>query len=190
MGNRTDDDTSAAAGRLGALLTHLRQRPVTGPAGHSYIPSGPHTHPVHSPALVDLGVVDHVNASVAELVDYAHDVAPDGEPLSEGAQNVYRWVVDRTSDAPAEVRQRRDTIIYRQSLEHAIAAGDVKVVRPHRCPACRTLGLFWRAEFGKAVCTNGRCLTKDGLSHKWSLARLAYEHIAEQYEKAVRDCAT
>lgn len=188
MANRTDDDTTTAAGRLGALLTHLRQRPVTGPEGHSYIASGAHTAPVHSPALVDLDAVDHINASLREVIDYAHQAAPDGEPPSERSQSVYQWVVDRTQDADEDVKRRRDTIIYRQSLEHAIAAGDIKAVRPHRCPACRTLGLMWRG--GAAVCTNGKCLTREGLSHRWTLARLAYEHVAALYENSVRDCAT
>jgi hypothetical protein len=188
MGNRTDDDS--AASRLGTLIGHLRQRPVTGPEGHSYIPSGPHTHPTHSPALVDLSVVDHITASLREVVDYTREVAPDADPLPEDVQDVYRWVVENTYDAPLDVQRRRDTIVYRQRLEHAIAAGDIKVVRPHRCPACRTLGLMWRGELQAAVCTNGRCLTREGLSRKWTLARLAYEHIAAMSEKVVRDCAT
>jgi hypothetical protein len=102
----------------------------------------------------------------------------------------YAWYMDNTRNADSAQRQRRDTIIYRQRLEHAIAVGDTSVVRPHRCPACRCFSLFWKGEFGKAVCTNGDCLTRGGLSHKWDLAQLAYEHIAAMSEKAVRDCAT
>jgi hypothetical protein len=189
MGNRTDDDDTAA-GRLGQLIGQLRQRPVTGPEGHSYIASGSHARPTHSPALIDLAGVDHITDSVRELVDYTREVAPDAEPLAGYAQDVYQWAADSTRDAPEEVQQRRATIEYRQRLEHAIAAGDIKVVRPHRCPACRCFGLMWERQQRTVVCTNGNCRTKDGLSRKWSLARLAYEHIAAMSEKGVRDCAT
>jgi hypothetical protein len=188
MGNRTDDDT--ATGRLNALLGHLRQRPTTGPAGHSYIPSGPHTHPTESPALVDLSIVDHITAAIREVVADTLAVNPAPSPLPHRVEAAYDWYRHNTANADSAQRQRRDTIIYRQRLEHAIAAGDTSVVRPHRCPACRCFSLFWKRELGKAVCTNGECLTKDSLSHKWDLARLAYEHIAAMSEKAVRDCAT
>ena len=188
MGNRTDDDT--ASGRLSALLGQLRQRPVTGPEGHSYIGSGPHTRPTESPALVDLSVVDHITACIREIADHTHQVNPGADPLPPRVEGAYTWYLDNTRNADAAQQQRRDTVIHRQRLEHAIAAGDRSVVRPHRCPACNTFGLMWPRGSDKAVCTNGDCLTKDGLSRKWTLAKLAYEHVAATSEKAVRDCAT
>jgi hypothetical protein len=181
MGNRTDDDT--AAGRLGTLLAHFKQHPVTGPAER-----GPASVTPGTP--VNLSVVDHITASVREVVDDTLAANPAASPLPARVEAVYGWYMANTAHAPEAVRQRRDTIVYRQRLEHALAAGDRSVVRPHRCPACRTFGLFWRPELGKAVCTNGDCLTKDGLSRKWTLAKLAYEHVAAMSEKAVRDCAT
>jgi hypothetical protein len=178
MGNTED-----AEGRLGTLLKHFRQHPVTGP-----VERGPAS--VAPGAPVNLAVVDHITASIREVTAHAREVNPAASPLPTRVQAVYAWYLANTATADAAQQQRRDTIVYKQSLEHAIAAGDRSVVRPHRCPACRTFGLFWRPELSKAVCTNGDCLTRDGLSHKWTLAKLAYEHIATTSEKAVRDCAT
>lgn len=184
----TDDDT--AASRLGALATHFRQYPVTGAEGHSYISSAPRTAATSPAAPVNLTVVDHITASLREVVDHTLATNPAPSPLPARVEAVYGWYVENTRHAPEAVQQRRDTVIYRQRLEHALAAGDRSVVRPHRCPACRTFGLFWRPELARAVCTNGECLTRDGLSQKWTLGKLAYEHIAAMSEKAVRDCAT
>jgi hypothetical protein len=182
MGNRTDDDT-AATGRLTTLLAHFLQHPVTGPAERSPASAVPGTP-------LNLRVHDHIQAAVREVVDDTLAVNPHPSPLPERVEAVYEWYVANTANAEQAQRQRRDTILYRQSLEHAIAMGDVKVVRPHRCPACRCLGLMWRAELQAAVCTNGNCLTKDGRSRRFALARLAYEHVAAKFEKSVRDCAT
>jgi len=63
-----------------------------------------------------------------------------------------------------------------------VAMGDTAVIRPHRCPACNTMGLMWRDELQRVLCTNRRCVTKAGMSRTWSLARLAHEHVAvERY---------
>jgi hypothetical protein len=187
----TEDDTAPAL--LAELVHCFRERPVTGPAGHSYIASEPRATATHPGAPLNLTVVDHIDATVKELADYTRETNPDAEPLPAHVEDVYRWCVENTQNAPEDLQQRRDTIVYRQKLEHAIAMGDHdfvrKAVRPIRCPACRTFGLMWRSEDQKAVCTNGRCLTKDGLSHRWGLARLAYEHIAGQ-QKSVRVRAT
>jgi hypothetical protein len=187
----TEDDT--AEQRLAELLHCFRERPVTGPAGHSYISAEPRATSVHPGAPLNLTVVDHITDTVKELADYTREANPQAEPLPAHEEAVYRWCIDNTQNAPEAVQQRRDTLIYRQKLEHAIAMGDhdsvSKAVRPIRCPACNTFGLFWRPEAGKALCTNGRCLTKEGLSNRWTLERLAYEHIARQ-QKTVRECAT
>jgi hypothetical protein len=155
------------------LLDHFRQHPVTGPTER-----GPAT--VTPGAPLNLRVVDHITASVQEITDYTHAVTPGAAPLPARVQDVYRWVVANTTTADEAVQQRRDTIVYRQSLEHALAMGDIKVVRPHRCPACHGLGLMWQPSLQRAVCTSRRCLTRDGTSQKWTLARLAYEHVAGQ----------
>lgn len=150
---------------------YFREHPVTGPVERratSVVPGTP----------LNLRVVDHIDASVREIVHYTQAVAPDAEPLPERIQDVYQWVVANTANASEAIQQRRDTILYRQGLEHAIAMGDTKVVRPHRCPQCRTLGLMWPEGADRVVCTNVRCLTPDGMSTTWTLARLAYEHVA------------
>jgi hypothetical protein len=182
----TDDATT----RLATLVAHFSQRPVTSAAGHSYTPTGRRTPATVSAAPLDLDMLDHIDASVQEIAAHARQVNPSAGPLPARVEAAYAWYMESTALAPAAEQQRRDTIVYRQSLEHAIAMGDTRVVRPHRCPACRTVGLMWRTEFRAAVCTNLRCVTTDGMSRKWTLARLAYEHIAAQSENSVRDCAT
>jgi hypothetical protein len=47
---------------------------------------------------------------------------------------------------------------------------------------------MWQGHKRRAVCTSRRCLTPEGLSNTWSLARLAYEHVAA--EKSLRVRAT
>lgn len=181
MGNRTDDDT--AASRLGTLLAHFKQHPVTGPAER-----GPAS--VTPGAPVNLTVVDHITASVREVVADTLDANPDASPLPARVEAVYGWYVQNTAQAPEAVQQRRDAIVYRQSLEHAIAAGDTAVVRPHRCPDCDTFGLMWSRPLRQVVCTNRRCRAADGTSRTVSLARIAHHHVAALSEKSVRDCAT
>lgn len=168
----------------------FRQHPVTGPAGHSYISSAPRPTAGPPGAPVNLDVVDHLDSTVRELADYTREANPDASPLPEHITDIYSWCVENTQNTPQAVQQRRDTLVFRQSLEHAIAMGRYKVVRPIRCPACRTLGVMWRRELETAVCTNGNCLTQEGLSNRWTLEQLAYDHIARTSEKTVRECAT
>jgi hypothetical protein len=172
----TGDET--AASRLRQLRTHFRQHPVTGPEGHSYVSSAPRSTPAAPAAPAPLHVVDHIHDSVQEVIDDTLAANPDAGPLPERVEGIYLWSMANTRTAEPAQQQRRDTIIYRQALEHAIAMGDTEVIRPHRCPACRTFGLFWRGEFRRAVCTNRRCLDDEGLTSKWTLAQLAFEHVA------------
>lgn len=181
----TGDDTAEQL--LVELLHCFRERPVTGPAGHSYIASEPRGTATHPSAPLNLTVVDHIDATVRELADYTRETNPDAEPLPAHVEAVYAWCVANTQNAPEDVQQRRNTILFRQKLEHAIAMGDTKAVRPIRCPQCSTLGLMWRGQ--RAVCTNGNCVTKEGLSNRFTLAQLAYSHIARQ-QKSVRVRAT
>jgi hypothetical protein len=187
----TEDETAAQL--LAQLHQYYVQHPITGPAGHSYISSEPRATAVNPGAPINLTVVEHIDTSVRELADYTRQANPEAGPLPPRVEAAYAWCVENTQNAPEDVQQRRDVIIYRQRLEHAIAAGDHetvrKAVRPIRCPACNTFGLFWKPEISKAVCTNGRCLTKDGLVHRWSLARLATAHVETQ-QKTVRVRAT
>jgi hypothetical protein len=170
-----DEDTAAVQLRL--LDTHFRQRPVTGPEGHSYVSSAPRATPASPGIPYDTDVVDHIRACVSEIATEVLAVNPRPGPPPKRVAAVYDWYLDNTKTADHAQRRRRDTIIYRQRLEHAIAMGDFKVIPPHRCPGCRTFGLMWR---GRVVCTNRKCLTDEGTSNTWTLARLAYEHIARR----------
>ena len=192
MSTAGEDTDDTASNRLRILNRHFREHPVTGPEGHSV--TGPTSRPTAvAPGLpFPAQIVEHIDRSVAEVAAHARAVNPDAGPLPARVEAVYDWYREHTANAPAAQRQRRDTIEYRQRLEHAIAMGDTKVIRPHRCPACKTFGLMWIHEAQRAVCTNSRCTTKTGLSSSWSLARLAYAHVAAQYaaENSVRVHAT
>jgi ribosomal protein L37AE/L43A len=184
----TEDDT--AAGRLGALVTHFRQHRVTGPAGHSFVSSAPRATSDAPAAPVNLEVVDHITACLREISDHAHEVNPGAGPLPPRVQGAYSWYMENTRNAPEAEQQRRDTIVYKQSLEHAIAMGETKVVRPHRCPDCDTFSLMWSRPMQQIVCTNRKCTAADGTSRIVTPARIARHHIAAMSEKTVRDCAT
>ena len=165
-----DTGDAAAAHRLALLAEHFREHPVTGPS----VRAAPQASPG---APVNLAIVDHISASVRELADYTHTVNSAASPLPKNVEAVYAWCVENTEHAPEVSQQRRDTIVYRQSLEHAIAAVDYLVIRAHRCPACRCLGLMWNAGMGRALCTNRKCVDQDGTSRTWTLANLAWAHI-------------
>lgn len=176
----TDDDT--ATSRLRLLRRDFLEHPRTGPGPRACAPVVPGTP-------VNLDVVDHITAAVQEVVDDTLAVNPKARPLpADRIEAVYAWYVANTANAAPAQAQRRDTIIYRQRLEHALAMGDASVIPPHRCPACNTFGLRWQTAMRRALCTNRRCLTKDGMSNTWTLARLAYEHVAA--EKSLRVRAT
>lgn len=194
MQQRDDStDTDTAASRLNELDTYFRQHPVTGPEGRSYTAFQARTPVAASPLPFDAAVVDHIDAAVAEVVDHTRSVNPDAAPLQGHVAGVYGWAWENTEGAAEMHRQRLETIEYRHRLEHAIRAGDNSVVRPHRCPACHTLGLMWPQGVtdpkGRAMCVNRHCANANGgQSHRWTLARLAYEHVA--FEKTLRECAT
>jgi hypothetical protein len=173
----TDDYTATRS--LAELHQYFREHPVTGPEGHSYIPAG-HAAPTTPSLPLNTGVTDHIHASVREIVALTRGLNLAAESPPQRVQDVYDWCRRNTAHAPQVEQQRRDTVIYRQGLEHAIKAGYDKVVRPLRCPECATFGLMWVAQMQRAVCTNTRCLDHDGLSRSFTLGRLAYEHVAER----------
>jgi len=163
------DDT--AAKRLAELQQHFREHPALRlEDGHSGRRSS-------SPPL-RLATLDHIRACVQEVTDLCRDINPTAGPLPQRVQDVYDWCRANTECCEADQRLRREAIIYRQSMEHAILTGDHTVVRPHRCPACRTFGLMWVVPVRRAVCTNLYCTRKDGRPNSFTLARLAYECVA------------
>ncbi|MGP3737992.1 hypothetical protein ACTWJ9_33320 (plasmid) [Streptomyces sp. GDS52] len=164
------DDTDSAAALLRQLSAYFREHPVTGPV-EGRAPTRA------APAPLSLATLDHVTQSVRELTDLTDAVNAEPSPLPRNVQDVYAWCVANTEHAPETTQQRRDTVIYRQYLEHAIHAGDWRrVIRPHRCPECRTFSLMWKE--GRALCTKSECVDADGMSTTVTLARLAHEHVA------------
>ena len=173
--------TDTAAARLAELHAHFLQHPATGPALRAAPTPRPGTP-------LNLSVVDHIRASVDEVIDHTRTANPDAGPIPRRVQDIYAWCHDNTDHAPAIDQQRRDALELRHRLEHAILAGDTRVVRPLRCPACGTVGLHWQAQTQRALCVNLHCARRNkGVHRTWSLARLAYEQTAE---KSWRECAT
>jgi hypothetical protein len=179
----TSKDTAAA--RLRQLSAYLREHPVDGPAGHSYISNQPRATAVHPGLPINVRVLEHIGRTVAEVVQYTREANPQAEPLPDDEADIYRWCVENTATAPDAVQQQREVLEYKHRLEHAVAAGDTDVIPPHRCPECRTWGLMWDKPRQRIVCTNSRCLDKDGLSTTVSFRRLAHEHVAAR--KNLRD---
>lgn len=184
-----DGTSDTAADRLAQLHHYFREHPVTGPEGHSYIGSGSRATAVAPGLPYNARVVEHIRHAVEEVVEHTRTVNPEAGPLPERVQDVYDWCREHTEHAPETDQQRRDTLIYRQRLEHAVQAGDHSVVRPHRCPSCGAPGLFWQEQTGRAVCVNRHCARRNGGTHcTFTLARLAYEQVAAG--KSLGECAT
>jgi hypothetical protein len=166
-----DDDTTERRLRLiQAEFTQQRQ-PSSNPTGRTATRT-------EAPAPVDLGTLDYMAAAKAEIVKHTQAAAPDVDPYAGPLCGLYEWAREHTAELDEEHQQAREAMIYRQGLEHAIAMGDITVVREHPCPACGCYGLQWVAERWRAVCTNGYCQDDDGLTYRWELKRLAYEHVA------------
>jgi hypothetical protein len=165
------DDT--AARRLRLLAAEVAE-PVARASGARVAVT-----PVSSPPL-NLGIIDHMAASVAEVVAHVRESVPEAAPRPAEDAGVYQWWREGTAHLDEATQQAREAIIYRQSLEHAIARGDHDVVRPHPCPACGCWGLFWDRERRLAACVNRYCMDEMGLSHSWTLAQLAHHRVAAE----------
>ncbi|MFK0288283.1 hypothetical protein ACIQVL_48600 [Streptomyces sp. NPDC090499] len=180
--------TDSATRRLAELHAYFRGHPVNGPEGHSYTRLGGHATSASPGLPYNERVADHIRTSVTEIVTHTRTANPDAG-LPERIADVYDWAREHTQHAPEDVQFRRDVLEYRHRLEHAVQAGDASVVRPHRCPACRTVGLHWQTDRQRAVCVNLHCAKgNNGISRSWTLGRLALEHVAR--EKSLRECAT
>jgi len=175
MGRDSDD----AAASLHLLDTHYRTHPANGPAERR-------TPSVSPGAPLNLDILDHLDRCRAEVVQHARAEVPQLQPLPPRIRDVYDWWTEQTADAGHEVQLRRDIVIYRQGLEHAIRLGEYKVVRTHPCPACGTWGLQWQAHTRSALCLNRKCRDRHGMARTWSLARLATQHIVEKENRARR----
>ncbi|MFB7867414.1 hypothetical protein [Streptomyces sp. NPDC056069] len=172
-----DDSTPAA--RL-ALLQAEYLRPRKGAAPERTATNQPPSAPIR------LGVYDHLEACISEVVADARAAkAPEPTPRPRQLDGLYGWYIEQTAHLDAGRRQARDSVIYRQGLEHAVLMGDTSVIRPHPCPACATWGLFWSKEMQAIVCANRHCVDEDGLSTRWTFADIADAHIRRQV-RAVR----
>jgi hypothetical protein len=68
------DGTDTAAGRLHQLATYLLEHPVTGPSARTATSTTPK-------APMNLGMLDYIDRSVAEVVQHTRTVNPDAGPL-------------------------------------------------------------------------------------------------------------
>ncbi|MFE9461633.1 hypothetical protein [Streptomyces californicus] len=138
-----------------------------------------------SPAPLNLNVLDRIHTAVAEVVEHtrAADWTRPAGPTPADATRVYDWARQHTAHLDAEYQQARETLIYRQGLEHAIDLGDTTVVNQHPCPACGCWGLLWSTAANRAACINRYCVDDKGLSNTWPLATLAHHHIARQFAR-------
>ena len=187
-GDTDPSDTDSAGQRLAQLNAFFREHPVRGPEGHSYSHFSRHST-FNTPGIpYNAQICDHIDAAVTEVITHTRAANPDAG-LPDDLARVYDWAREHTALAPDDVQFRRDVLEYRHRLEHAIAAGDTRVVRPHRCPSCNTIGLHWQTDRQRAVCLNLHCArTNHGRSRSWTLGRLAFERVAA--EKSLRECAT
>ncbi|MEU5322918.1 hypothetical protein AB0G67_40140 [Streptomyces sp. NPDC021056] len=165
-------DTAGQAGRALKLLNsqELRETPTTGPSPRHTTASTP-----RSPLNVDL--VDHLTRTVGEVAAHARAVAPHAGPLPERVEDLYDWYIEHTGDAGEADRRYRDILIERHRLEHVMRLGYYEEVRKHPCPECGCWGLMWDPAGNRALCSNRRCRTPDGMTRSWTLARLAAQKI-------------
>ncbi|MET8746338.1 hypothetical protein [Streptomyces sp. NPDC004728] len=163
---------NTAARRLRLLQQEFVQPVRSGPG------DGRSSRITESPSLVNLSVVDRIRAAVYEVETHTRTVAPNAGQYTGDESRVYDWARQHTAHLEAKQQNAREAIIYRQGLEHAIAAGDTAVIRRHPCPQCSCYGLYWREAVRRAVCVNHFCTDDDGVSHMWELKRLAHEHVA------------
>jgi hypothetical protein len=177
MGMGADD---TAERRLRLLKQEFTQPVRSGPG------DGRSSRPTHAPAPINLGVVDRIRAAVYEVENHTRTAAPDAGRYTGEESRVYDWARQHTAHLETEQQNAREAIIYRQGLEHAIAAGDTTVVRKHPCPECGCFGLYWREAAQRAVCVNHYCVDANLVSHAWELKRLAHDHIARKESAARR----
>lgn len=168
-------DTDDAADRLRTLQGRIWHFP-TGSVTKLPRSGGP----AYPEAPLDLDLIDHITDSVREIRAEALADNPAAGPLPADAARAYDWWRASTPELEGERLLAREAVIYRQGLEHAIQAGDTKVVRKHPCPACGCWGVHWLRPEKRAVCMNRDCRDEDGLARMWELKHLAYEHITAQ----------
>ncbi|MFE1767279.1 hypothetical protein ACFW81_24055 [Streptomyces angustmyceticus] len=137
---------------------------------------------VHAPAIIDLDVLDHIEAAAHEIVAETYTAVPTAGPAPSNPEAVYAWADQVTAHLPAERRQVRDALMLRQSLEHSLQAGEpapvTALVRGESCPTCRCWGLMWSRADWVVLCANRRCHDTVGLPTRWNLQQICERHVA------------
>lgn len=163
--------TTAAAKALRLLNSpDLRHPAARGPQ----VRRSPSTTPS---APLDLGIVDHMTRTVADIADHTMHVNPQAGPLPARVEDIYDWYIANTGDADEAERRYRDALIELHRLEHAVRLGEVDEVCKHPCPRCGCWGVMWPPGGSRAECTNRRCRTPDGMSSTWTLEQLAAQKV-------------
>ncbi|MFK8851299.1 hypothetical protein [Streptomyces sp. Ac-502] len=148
---------------------------------------GPRATRVHSPALLDLGLLDYIENAAREVIAHTYTAVPTAGPAPHDADAVYAWAEEHTAHLDAERRRDHDALLVRQAMEHALAAGDESVLSREPCPGCGCWGaLLWRAAARRAVCVNRYCTDRHGRPSTWSLAHLADRHLAAREARRSR----
>lgn len=166
------DDTTTE-NRLRLLQAEFTQYQRTRPD-----PTGRTATRTEAAAPVNLDTLDYMAAAAARMIKHTQAAVPGIDPYAGPLLGLYDWAREHTAHLDEHRQRAREALIYRQGLEHAIAAGDTTVVSKHPCPECGCWGLIWREERRKAVCVNHYCVDGQGLTHAWTLKRLAHEHVA------------
>ncbi|WP_228981360.1 hypothetical protein [Streptomyces sp. DH12] len=160
---------------------------------NEYVQPGRQGAPTPRPRQADssppcrLGIVELIQASFREVRDTVRADVPDAAPPPDRADGVYAWAIDQTAHLKPERQLAHAAMVYRQSLEHAIAMRDFAVIRQHPCPACGTWGLFWEPASRQVVCVNHYCTDDQGKSRSWPLRYLAHRHVAAEAARKNRN---
>ncbi|MGW5690297.1 hypothetical protein ACWEWX_04805 [Streptomyces asiaticus] len=175
-----DGDKDTAAARLRLL------QEATAPGITPRRPTGTRRTPPGSPpgAPIDLGMLDYMAACRNELVTHTRTQAPTAGAAPADTADLYEWMYQQTAHLAAEKQLVRDAMVIRQSLEHAIAAGDEDAVRYETCPACNCWSLLWKQARRAALCANRRCTDDNGLPHWWRLNQIAEHHVMAESSRS------
>ncbi|MCX4885944.1 hypothetical protein [Streptomyces sp. NBC_00847] len=171
MGRNTAADAASALRLLNS--EDLRHPPAHGPQqrrSNATTPAAP----------LNVGIVDYIDRTVAEIVDHTVTITAQPKALPAKIEGLYDWYFEETADAVADddtERRYRDALIETHRLEHAIRLGETEEVCKHPCPGCGCWGLEWDHGGNRALCLNRKCRAPDGMSSTWTLERLAAQKV-------------
>ncbi|HEY5834942.1 hypothetical protein [Streptomyces sp.] len=172
------DTASAAAAYAAANVRHLADTQTRPRTGSVLVPG--RTRRANPGSLIDPGILDHMVASHAELVEHTRANTDMTPPVPPEHAAVYSWWAQQAPQLSEGARRAGEAIVYRQALEHALRADDITAIRRERCPSCDCLSLRWVAAMRAAVCMN----TKYDSDERARPRRFNLQQIAE---KAVED---